>query len=83
MKTKIYPFIYVIGKSSKEPREMTIITSTVNKEVYIQILDNILISTIENTFEDKEVISQDDNVSFYRAKRVKSFLLKRHINSMK
>ena len=44
---------------SKGPGNMAIITSTVNTQVSIQILDNFLIPSIENMFDDKEVIFQD------------------------
>ena len=61
---------------------MTTIISIVNTEFYIQILENSLISSIENMFNYKEVIFQDGNASSHRAKRVKAFLQERHINSM-
>ena len=38
--------------SSKRPRKSAIITSTVNIEVYIQILDNFSIPPIENEVKD-------------------------------
>ena len=38
---------------------MAIITSTINAHVYIEILDNFLISSLENWFGDDEVIFQD------------------------
>ena len=62
---------------------MAIITLTVNIKVYIQILDNFLIPSIENMFDDKEVICQDENVPSHRAKRVKTFLHDKNINNMK
>lgn len=67
--------------SSKGPGEMTILTSTVNGQVYIEILDTFLIPLIEKKFGD-DVIFQDDNASWHRAKIVKAFLQERHINSM-
>ncbi len=60
---------------------MAILTSTVNAQVYIEILDTFLIASIEKKFGDN-VIFQDDNASWYRAKSVKAFLQERHINSM-
>ena len=44
-------------------REIAIITSIVNIEIYIQVLDHFLIPLIENIFDDKQVIFLDDNAS--------------------
>uniref|UniRef100_A0A3B3S4R3 Tc1-like transposase DDE domain-containing protein n=1 Tax=Paramormyrops kingsleyae TaxID=1676925 RepID=A0A3B3S4R3_9TELE len=68
--------------SGKGPGQMAVITSTVNAQVYIEILDNFLILSIESRLGDDEVIFQDDNASCHRAKSVKTFLQERHINSM-
>ena len=46
---------------------MAIITSTVNAQVYIEILDTCLIPSIENMFGDDDVIFQDDNAFRHRA----------------
>ena len=62
--------------SFKGPSEMAIIISTINTHMYINILDNFLIESIENWFGDDEVIFQDDNLSCQRAKRNKAFFRK-------
>lgn len=82
-KTTKFPNSFIIWgcMSSKGPGEMTILTSTVNGQVYIEILDTFLIPLIEKKFGD-DVIFQDDNASWHRAKIVKAFLQERHINSM-
>lgn len=56
-------------------------TSTVNAQVYTEILDTFLIPSIENGFVD-EVIFQDHHASRHRAKSVKAFLQERQISSM-
>ena len=61
---------------------MAIITSTVNAQVYIEILDICLITSIENRFGDDDVIFQDGNASCHRAKSVKAFLQEKRISSM-
>ena len=44
-------------------------------EVYIQILANFFfIPSIENIFDDKEVIFQEENESFHRKNGIKTFL---------
>ena len=53
---------------------MVIVTSIVNTEVYIQILDSSLILSIENMFDDKEVIFQNNKKSSHIAKKFKAFL---------
>ena len=60
------------------------ITSTINVHVYLEILDNFLILSIENWFsdDDDEVVIQDDNASCYKAKVFKADLQKKHIKSM-
>ena len=45
--------------SFKGPEEITIITSTINAHVYIEILDNFFITLIENRSDDDEVIFRD------------------------
>ena len=50
--------------------------------MYIESLDDFLILTIENPFNN-EIIFQDDNGSFHRGKAFKTFLQERHkINDM-
>ncbi|CAJ0921952.1 unnamed protein product [Ranitomeya imitator] len=61
---------------------MAVITSSINAQVYVDILDTFLIPSIERMFGDDEIIFQDDNASCHRAKTVKPFLEKRHIRSM-
>ena len=62
--------------------DMAIITSRINTYVYIEVLDNFLVLSIENWFGDGEVTFQDDNVSGNRAKKIKTFLRERHIKSI-
>ena len=47
---------------------MAIITSTINAHAYIEILDNILILSIENWSCDDEFIFYYDNASCHKAK---------------
>uniref|UniRef100_A0A3B5QWB7 Tc1-like transposase DDE domain-containing protein n=1 Tax=Xiphophorus maculatus TaxID=8083 RepID=A0A3B5QWB7_XIPMA len=68
--------------SGKGTGEMTVVNSSINAQVYIDILDSFLIPSIEQMFGDDEVIFQDDNASCHRAKTVKAFLEERHIQSM-
>ena len=57
-KTSRFPKSFMISDcmSFKGPIEMVIIISTINVLVYIEILDNFLISSIENWFGDDEII---------------------------
>uniref|UniRef100_A0A3B5LXN8 Tc1-like transposase DDE domain-containing protein n=1 Tax=Xiphophorus couchianus TaxID=32473 RepID=A0A3B5LXN8_9TELE len=68
--------------SGKGTGEMTVVNSSINAQVYIDILDSFLIPSIEQMFGDDEIIFQDDNASCHRAKTVKAFLEERHIQSM-
>ena len=52
---------------------MLIITSTINIDVYIEILDNFLILLREYWIGDDEVIFQNDNASRQTEKRLKLF----------
>uniref|UniRef100_A0A3Q3AY27 Tc1-like transposase DDE domain-containing protein n=1 Tax=Kryptolebias marmoratus TaxID=37003 RepID=A0A3Q3AY27_KRYMA len=67
--------------SGKGTGEMTVVNSSINAQVYIDILDSFLIPSIEQMFGD-EIIFQDDNASCHRAKTVKAFLGERPIQSM-
>ena len=62
---------------------MAIIMSTINVHVYTEIQDNFLVASIENWFDDIEVIFQDDNASCHIGKVIKSFLQERLIKSNK
>uniref|UniRef100_A0A672STN9 Tc1-like transposase DDE domain-containing protein n=1 Tax=Sinocyclocheilus grahami TaxID=75366 RepID=A0A672STN9_SINGR len=81
-KTTKFPKSFMIWgcMSGKGPGEMAILISTVNAQVYIEILDTFLIPSIEKKLGD--VIFQDDNASCHREKSVKAFLQERHITSM-
>ena len=57
--------------ASKRPGELAVVKTTVNSRIYIDILDRILIPSIDNAFGDENVVFQDDNASCHRAKRVK------------
>ena len=54
--------------SGKSTGEMAVITSSINAQVYIDILDTFLILSIERMFWDDDIIFQDDNASCHRAK---------------
>ena len=70
--------------SSKGESEITIISSTINTEIYIQISDSFLIPpSEENKFGDKEIDFQDVNTSSHKAKRIKTFLPKCPVKSIK
>ena len=56
--------------SGEGPGEMAATTSAVNAQVDIKIL----IPSVKRRFGDAELIFQDDDASFYRAKRVQAFL---------
>uniref|UniRef100_A0A8C1NF85 Transposase Tc1-like domain-containing protein n=1 Tax=Cyprinus carpio TaxID=7962 RepID=A0A8C1NF85_CYPCA len=47
--------------SGKGMGEMTVITSSINAQVYVEILDTFLIPSIERMFGDGSIIFQDDN----------------------
>ena len=64
------------------PEEIAIITWIVNAHVYIEIINNFLISSIENWFRDDEIIFQGYDTPFQRAKGIKAVLLQSHIKSM-
>ncbi len=68
--------------SGKGTGEMAVITSSINAQVYVDILDTFLIPSVERMFGDDDIIFQDDNASCHRAKTVKTFLEERHIRSM-
>uniref|UniRef100_A0A3Q3AU23 Tc1-like transposase DDE domain-containing protein n=1 Tax=Kryptolebias marmoratus TaxID=37003 RepID=A0A3Q3AU23_KRYMA len=68
--------------SGKGTGEMAVITSSINAQVYIDILDTFLIPSVERMFGDDEIIFQDDNASCLRAKTVGTFLEERHMRSM-
>lgn len=83
-KTAKFPQSFLVWgcMSGKGPGEIAIITSTVNAEVYTQILDGFLIPSVEKMFGNDEFVFQDDNASCHRAKKVKDFLQERSISSM-
>ena len=59
---------------------MAIITSTINEHVYIEILDNFHIPSIENWFDDNEIKNdfpfQVDDTTFSKRKELKHFFRK-------
>ena len=61
---------------------MVIITSTINIQVYVEILDNFLIPSIENWFSDDEAIFRMMIHVVTEQKGLKLFLLKSHIKSV-
>ena len=60
-----------------DQKEISIITSTINTHVYMEILDNFLIPSTENLFGNDEVIFRDNNASCHRIKEIQAFLLER------
>ena len=65
-------------------KDMEIIISTINTITYIQILENFLNPSIENTFDYKEVcFFSNNNAPSHRVNRVKDFLQEGHTNSMR
>uniref|UniRef100_A0A672IF62 Tc1-like transposase DDE domain-containing protein n=1 Tax=Salarias fasciatus TaxID=181472 RepID=A0A672IF62_SALFA len=69
--------------SGKGSGETAVVKSSINAQVYIDILDSFLIPSIEKKmFGDDGIIFQDDNASCHRAKTVKAFLGERRIQSM-
>lgn len=68
--------------SSKGPGELAVVKTTVNSQIYIDILDHFLIPSIDNAFGDEDVVFQDDNASCHRAKCVRDFLADRQIATM-
>ena len=65
--------------SSNGPDELDVVKTTVNSQIYVDILDHFLIPSIHNSFGDEDVVLQDDNASCYRAKCVKDFFADRQI----
>ena len=61
---------------------MVVITSAINAHLYIEILNNFLIPSIENWFSHDEVIFDNDKASGYCAKGMKAFIQERDIKSM-
>uniref|UniRef100_A0A3B1JVG5 Tc1-like transposase DDE domain-containing protein n=1 Tax=Astyanax mexicanus TaxID=7994 RepID=A0A3B1JVG5_ASTMX len=59
--------------SGKGTGEMTVVNSSINAQVYIDILDSFLIPSIEQMFGDNEIIFQDVNASCHRAKTQQRF----------
>ena len=53
---------------------LTTIIGRINQRVNIDVLENFLISSIEDHFGDDDMILQDYNVSRHRANQVKSHL---------
>ena len=68
--------------SLKAAGRISIIPSTINANVYIEIHNNVPIPSIKNLFGDDEVIFQDNKASCEKAKWMKVFLRKKHIKSM-
>lgn len=66
----------------KGPGEMAVITSSINAQVYIEILDTFVIPLIESRFHYDGVIFPAGNASCHRAKYAKAFLLEGHIYSV-
>ena len=62
--------------------KLTVIKTTVNFQIYIDILDHFLILLTDNAFGDEDVVFQDDNTSCHRAECVRDFLADKQIASM-
>ena len=66
------------------PREIAMITSTINVSAFIEIFDSFLLLSIDNCFCDDKVLFQDDNASCQRTNAIIVFLDGKHmkINDM-
>ena len=64
-KTSKFSKLFIIWgcRLFKGPEEIAIIASTISVHMYNEILENFLISLIENWFGNDEVIIQDNNAS--------------------
>ena len=69
--------------SGKGVGEMAVITFSMNAQVYIEIVDTLLIPSIERHIGDDNIIFQDDNASCHREKGAKTLIQERHIMSRK
>lgn len=63
----------MMGLSSKSRRQVAVIISSINEQVYTDILDTFLIPLIEKMFGD-DIIFHDDDAAFHRTKGSKRFL---------
>ena len=63
--------------TNKGPGKLAVVKTTVNSGIYIDILDHILIPSIDNAFGDKDVVFKHDNASCHRAKHVRDCLVDR------
>ena len=61
---------------------MTVIKTTINSQIYIDILDHFLIPTIDNAYGDEDVMFQDDKAFWHRVKCVRDFLAYNQIATM-
>ena len=57
--------------TSKMPGELAVVKTTANSRIYIDILAHVLFPSIDNVFEDENVVFQEDNVSYHKAKRIR------------
>lgn len=60
--------------SSKGTGRICLLKTTVNTDVYCEILDHFLLPTIEDHFPDEDIIFQDDNARCHRGRAIKSYL---------
>lgn len=58
---------------------LTWVKSSIDKDVYIEILDSFLIESIEKLHPDDDFIFQQDNATCHTAKKVKTWLKDRQI----
>ena len=47
--------------SSKRPEKLAVVKTTVNSQIYIDILDPFPIPSIDNALGDEDILFQDDN----------------------
>ena len=68
--------------SFKGPEGMVLIFLIIKAHVYIKILNNFPVPSIENCFGGDEILFQYDNASCCKAKEIKAFHQEEHIKSM-
>ena len=67
---------------SKGPGELSVIKTTANSRICIDILDHFLIPSIDSAFGDEDILFLDDNEFCHREKCVRDFLADRRIPFM-
>lgn len=66
----------------KAHERLCLVNGNVNTDKYVSNLENILISSLEDQFEDSDFIFMDKNSSYYRSRTVKNILFKNNVPQM-